>query len=436
MKPLTPETPAATGAEPAPHPAGPAADGRSPVWSVGGPDIDLADPHLYTTPRYLEMWREARRVHPVAWAESPRVGGFWSVTTYEEGRQVVTRPGVFTSTAGMRLGSHPAGVAAASGRMLVVSDGEDHRQLRAGHASWFNGKAVAALRPILERRLEERLTALLARDTPIEAVSELADPVPTWVLFHMLGVGGQDGEVLAEMTARAFDDADSSPAGEAARTEAHTEIFGYFAELLDERRQCPGEDIVSSLAGARVGGREFTDEEIILNCDGLMNGGLETTPHAITGALLVLARHPEAWQRLKADRELLDPAVEEVLRWTSPPTHTMRTAAEDTELGGARIRRGDRVVVWFPSCNRDESVFPEADTFLLDRHPNPHLSFGAGPHYCIGSALARIEVRCLLEVLLRRVQRVEVVGEPSRRPSNFLHGLERLRVRLVPEAGA
>ncbi|WP_431045780.1 cytochrome P450 [Streptomyces sp. P1-3] len=358
------------------------------------------------------------------------------MTTYEEGRQVVTRPAVFTSTSGMRLGSDPAGVGAASGRMLVVSDGEDHRALRAGHASWFTGRAVAALGPLLRQRLEERLDALLTCGEPFDAVAELAAPLPTWVLFHMLGVDGRDGAALAEMTARAFDDTDDTPAAAAARTEAHTEIFGYFADLLDERRECPGEDIVSSLAEARVGGRAFSDDEIILNCDGLMNGGLETTPHAIAGALLAFARHPLEWRRLKQDHDLLDTAVEEILRWTSPPTHTMRTATQDTELGGAGIRRGDRVVVWFPSCNRDEAVFPRADSFLVDRHPNPHLSFGAGPHYCIGSALARVEVRCLLELLLCRVRRVEVVGEPGRRPSNFLHGLERLRVRLIPEAGA
>ncbi|MEU9156840.1 cytochrome P450 [Streptomyces sp. NPDC048417] len=414
------------------HPAQVGDIGRSPVWEVSRAPDDLADPHFYTDGRHLEIWRAARRVHPVAWTESGQ-GGVWSVTTHGEGLRVLKQPAVFRSGLGMRLGSDPAAVRAASDRMLVVSDGERHRALRSAHSSWFTPRAVAALRPMLQRRLDAALRELLARGTPFDAVAELAVRIPTWVLFDMMGVAGEDWEELARMTDRAFDDSDGDPAARAARTEAHTEIFGYFADLLDQRRECPGQDIVTSLIQARPGGRPLSDEDVILNCDGLMNGGLETTPHAVSGALLALAQHPRAWERLKERPDLVDSAAEEILRWTSPPTHAMRIATEDTDLGPARIRRGDRVVIWFPSCNRDESVFDDPDTFLIDRSPNPHISFGAGPHHCIGSALARLEVRCVLEALLRRVRTIEVAGEPVRRASNFLHGLAHLEVRLTPE---
>ncbi|GHF52353.1 cytochrome P450 [Streptomyces mashuensis] len=410
-------------------------NGRSPRWTVGGPDLDLADPHFYTDPRHHGIWRAARDAHPVAWTESARTGGFWSVTTHAEGSAVLRNPQVFVSGLGMRLGADPRGVEAAAGRMLVVSDGAAHRRLRSAHQSWFNGRAVAALLPVLRRQVDARLGELLARGGPFDAVAELAEWMPTWVLFEMMDIPGPDRDELAGIMARAFDDADESAAGAAGRTAAHTEIFAYFAGLLDDRRDCPGRDIVSSLATAEAHGRPFTDDEVLLNCDGLMNGGLETTPHAVSGALLALARRPDAWRLLKQDPGLLDTAVEEVLRWTSPALHAMRTAAEDTTLGGARIRRGDRVVVWLPSCNHDERVFPDPDAFEIGRRPNPHLGFGGGPHYCVGSTLARAEVRCLLEALLRHVKSIEVTGDAPRRPSNFLRGLQRLEVELVPEAG-
>ncbi|MGH8882824.1 MAG: cytochrome P450, partial [Stackebrandtia sp.] len=210
-------------------------------------------------------------------------------------------------------------------------------------------------------------------------------------------------------------------------------IFGYFADLADQRRVHPGPDMVTALTQVGVDGSKLTDDEVVLNCDGLMNGGLETTPHAMSGALLAFAENPGQWRRLKRDRELCDDAVEEILRWVSPPTHTMRTAVTDTTLGDARILAGDRVVVWFPSCNRDESVFPEADRFQIDRKPNQHSAFGGGPHYCVGAMLARLEVRCLLGVMLRRIADIGLAGEIVRMPSNFLHGLRKLEVSLTPE---
>lgn len=405
---------------------------RSPTWSVTDPDTDLADPHFYASGPHTEAWRLARRVHPVAWTESATAGGFWSVTGHREGNRVLKDSRNFISAAGMRLGADPAGVAAAADRMLVVSDGAAHRRLRAAHASWFTPRAIEALCSDVVARVDQALVALLERGEPFDAVAELTVKLPAWVLFRMLGVPAEDWDGLAALAAAAFDDAQAGPAAAAARLEAHTGILGRFVQLVDLRRDEPGDDLVSSLAQAVVDGRALTDDEVILNCDGLVNGGLETTPHAASGALLAFARHPEQWRRLKADPGLLERAVEEILRWTSPPTHAMRTAAADVTVGRALVRRGERIVVWIPSCNRDEEVFPEADRFLIDRNPNQHLSFGGGPHYCIGSALARLELRCFLTALLDRVESIAVVGEIARQASNFLYGHSRLDVVLAP----
>jgi len=409
----------------------PVTTGR-PQWTAGGPGVDLGDPGFYTGTSYPLVWREARRRHPVAWSETAVAGGFWSVCSHALGAEVLRRSARFTSVRGMRLGADPAGVAAAAGRMLVVSDGADHRRLRSAHAAWFTSRAVAGLRPELDERIDRRLGELLDAGGQFDAVTDLAAYLPNWVLFHLLGVPEADRAELARLTGLAFDDSDTTPAAARERAMAHTGIFGYFAELITHRRAHPGADMVSALTAIEVDGRPLTDDEVLLNCDGLMNGGLETTSYAAAGALQAFAEHPDQWRRLAADPGLLDAAVEEVQRWVSPPMHAMRTATEDVDLRGAPVRAGERVVVWFPSCNRDETVFADPDRFRLDRGHNPHLSFSAGPHYCVGAPLARLELRCLFAAMSTRVAEVAVTGAVARKPSTFVHGLSRLEVTMTP----
>jgi cytochrome P450 len=405
-------------------------DERTPQWTVGGGHADLAAPTFYADEQHVEVWRAARRRHPIAWAESARAGGFWSVTTHALADQILRQPRVFASAYGMRLVSNEAAVRAASGRMLVVSDGEAHRGLRSAHAAWFTPHAVAGLGPSLDRRIDAHLRGLLARGTTFDAVGELAVRIPMWALFAMMGVPVGDQDELTRLTAAAFDDSDESAAGTQARATAHASIFRYFGNLVRRRRSRPGTDIVTALTRAEVNGAPLSDEVIVLNCDGLLNGGLETTPHAVSGAILALARHPEAWRQLRADPRVIEAAVEEILRWTSPAMQAMRTAAADVPVGSANVRAGDRVVVWLPSANRDEAVFADPDTFRIDRERNPHLAFGAGPHFCIGAALARLELRSFLTAMVRLVATVEV-ERAVRQPSSFLNGLARLEVRLA-----
>ncbi|MGC5365555.1 cytochrome P450 [Streptomyces sp. DT24] len=401
---------------------------RCPALAAEEPD--LTDPATYRDADYFAQWRRTRRDHPVARLDSPRFGTFWSVTSHAAAREVLERPESFTSTQGMRLGGEAGAVSAASGGMLVVSDGPAHTRLRSTHAPWFAGRAVTRLRDTLRSRLDTLLTEL-ADGSPVDVVARLSRPLPTWLVCGMLGVPEEDWDELAALATAAFDETVTSTAS--ARRAASTGVFAYFAELLDSRRADPGDDLVSSLLQQPEEDR-LTDEEILLSCDGLINGGLGTTRHAVSGAVHALGAHPPQWQRLRADPRLVPTAVEEILRWASPPLHMMRTATEDVRLGDARIRAGERVVLWIPSCNRDESVFAEPDAFHLDRRPNPHLSLGGGPHYCIGASLARLEMRTLLQALLDHVAHIEFEGPLVRTPSTFLHGLDRLEVTLVPAA--
>ena len=404
---------------------------RWPIWQPDATDSDPAAPSFHVSPHRFGLWAEARREYPVAWTESATYGDFWSVTTHGFAREVLQNARHFSSASGMRLGANERAVALASGKMLVVTDGANHRRLRAAHTAWLSSSAIDRIRPGVEHDIENLVAQLIAEGGSFDAVTGLGAIVARQVLARVLGIPQADWAELGRLTDAAYatnvaQDAD----------EAHGQLLMYLYELLEQRRVNPQDDFVTALSQAAVDGRPLTDDEILLNCDGMLTGGLETTPLAVSGALVAFARDPASWQRLRGHPELLDAAVEEILRWTSPPAHVMRTATTDVSLGEARIRAGDRVVVWIPSANRDEAVFPDGERLKVDRDPNPHLSFGGGPHYCVGAVLARLELRILLTVLTRLVSAIAETGREVRKQSNFLHGPEIAQVTVVPDPEA
>lgn len=401
--------------------------GRSPIWQPEATTPDPAAPAFHAAPDRFKVWQAARREHPVAWTHSATHGEFWSVTTHGFARDVLQNPRTFASAEGMRLGANARAVALASGRMLVVTDGANHRRLRAAHSAWLSSSAVDRMQSDIEHDIEKLLTDLIAGGGSFDAVKDLGATIARQVLARVLGIPHAD---WAEM-GRLIDAAYATNVAEDA-AQSHGELLMYLNDLLQQRRTNPQDDFVTALSQSTVDGRPLSDDEILLNCDGMLTGGLETTPLAVSGGLVAFAQDPACWQRLREHPELFNSAVEEILRWTSPPGHVMRTATTDISLGDARIRSGDRVVVWIPSANRDEDVFPDAERVVVDRHPNPHLSFGGGPHYCVGAVLARLELRTLLTVLARHVSSITVTGHEVFRRSNFLHGQEIAEVTVVP----
>lgn len=403
-------------------------NGRGPVWQPDATAPDPAAPSFHATPSRFKVWQVARREHPVAWTESATHGQFWSVTTHDLARQVLQNPRQFASSAGMRLGANARAVELASGRMLVVTDGANHRRLRAAHSAWLSSSAVDRIRPEIERDIETLVTDLVAGGGSFDAVKDLGAIIARQVLARVLGIPHADWARMGSLIDTAYA---TNVAQDAA--EAHGELLMYLNDLLQQRRANPQDDFVTALAQSTVDGRPLSDDEILLNCDGMLTGGLETTPLAVSGGVVAFAQDPACWQRLREHPELFDSAVEEILRWTSPPGHVMRTATADASLGDAQIRPGDRVVIWIPAANRDEAVFDDGERFMLDRKPNPHLSFGGGPHYCVGAVLARLELRGLLTVLARLVSSIAVTGRQVLRQSNFLHGYETAEVTVVPD---
>ena len=406
-------------------------NGRSPVWRPDATPTDPADPAFHAAPNRFDMWQAARREHPIAWTTSATYGEFWSVTSHALAREVLQNPRQFASGSGMRLGANARAVALASGKMLVVTDGADHRRLRAAHSAWLSSTAIDRIGSDIDNDIEKLVTDLVAAGGSFDAVKDLGATIARQVLARVLGIPHADWAELGRLTDAAYA---TNVAQEAA--EAHGALLMYLYDLLQQRRANPQDDFVTALAQTTVDGRTLTDDEILLNLDGMLTGGLETTPLAMSGGLVAFARDPACWQRLREHPELLNTAVEEMLRWTSPPAHVMRTATAEIPMGEAKIRSGDRIVLWIPSANRDETVFSDAERFVVDRKPNPHLSFGGGPHYCVGAVLARIELRCLLTVLARLISSIEVTGREEPRHSNFLHGYEVAEVTIVPDQHA
>ncbi|MFF4225134.1 cytochrome P450 [Streptomyces abikoensis] len=390
--------------------------------------LELCDPDLYAQGNPEELWQRMRRVAPVHEGEYDG-RRFHAVLSHPEISRVVKDTRHFTSEQGMRLDQNPAATAAASGKMLIITDPPRHSGIRRIVSGAFTPRMVSRL----EQSMRETVTTVL--DEALEAgecdFTRVAARLPLAVICDMLGVPPGDRDFMLERTMVAFGEGTETAADPLASAEAHADILSYYEELLARRRREPQEDMVTALAHGTVDGVPLTDEEIFLNCDGLVSGGNETTRHASVGGLLALMRHPAQWTSLREDPELLPTAVQEILRFTSPALHVLRTATAPVEIAGHALAPGDQVALWLAAGNRDDMVFEDPDRFDVTRRPNPHLAFTAGPHYCLGAALATRELTVLFGELLRRVRDAESTGPPQRTRSILIWGYDALPVRLV-----
>ncbi|BFO18443.1 cytochrome P450 [Streptomyces sp. KM77-8] len=395
--------------------------------------IDVADPALYESGDPVALWAHLRATSPVHWNNHPPGPGFWAVMAYQPALQVYRNTDAFTSELGMRVDSDPAAVEAAAGKMLIVTDPPTHPRLRQLMNSAFLPRVVATLEASMRRVIEPLVEEALRRDV-VDFVSEIAAVLPAAIICDIMEIPQSERAMMIDLTSKAFG---ASVGGEAKcpmstmeKTEAHAEIFLYYTELVEERRRNPGADVVSALIQGDLDGRRLTDEEVLLNCDGLLTGANETTRHASAAGLLALMENPGEWERLRSGAVDIESAVDEVLRYTSPALHVTRVAKKDVQVGDQLVRAGETVALWNSSVNRDETVFPDPDRFDLGRAPNRHLTFGIGPHFCLGAPLARVELKVLLEVLAEKVTHMELVGPVERLRSNFMWGIERLPVAL------
>ncbi|WP_055591143.1 cytochrome P450 [Streptacidiphilus griseoplanus] len=389
------------------------------------PHINLVDPKLYSHGDPFAQWRWLRANDPVHRHQATELPAFWALTRYDDIRAAYRDAETFSSAQGILLRPADHGADPGGGRTLALTDPPRHRQLRGLVDGWFAVRSVRALEQEMQDVAESVVEQALQRES-CDFVADIAARVPLYVICRMMGVPSSDWERLYTLTSQAFGAGDPLT-----RRFAHLDILGYFEELQAAKAAHPADDLVSVLATATVDGEPLGAEDVILNCNNLLVGGTENTRIAAAGGMLALLENPEQWQRLSEDPALLPGAVEEILRWTSTATHIMRTAVRPTEIRGRAIEAGDLVTFWLPSANRDEEVFDEPDRFDIGRQPNRHLALGFGEHFCLGSMLARVELRLLYNELLRRSIHVEPDGEPELLDSIVVNGPERLPVKLT-----
>ena len=398
----------------------------SPEHLLGHPDIDrIADPELHVGGDPHELWRWMREFSPVHRHEAGELPAFWSLTRYEDIRAVYRDPATFSSARGVllrpaRLGDDPGG-----GLTLALSDPPRHKELRSLMADWFSTRAVRGLEDSI--RAAARTAVARALDRGGCDFVHLAGRFSHSVICGIIGIPEEDHEDVYRWCEEAFS-AHTSLA-------AHPQLMEYFMELLYDRMAEPADDLVSALVNGTVHGELLTEHEVLLNCENLI-GATENGRLALIGGMLAFLQHPGQWHRLRQDRELLPGAVEEIVRWTSSATHSMRTATRPCTVRGQRVEAGDRVVLWLPSANRDEDVFEDPYRFDIARRPNRHIALASGEHFCIGSTLARAEMRALFTELLDATDAIEQAGPVTRVRSNAVNGPAALPVRMTAKEPA
>ena len=392
----------------------------------------------YTDPQTVHAAAAVlRREDPVHWVEGTTVNPFYVVSKYADVKAVEANSSVFLNGPRSILFTKETDEKVKRDghllKMLVNIDGPEHAGHRRFIADWF--------RPVNLEPLEARLTALA--ETSIQRMidaggecdfaRDIARPFPLEVVLAMLGLPESDYPRMLTLTQEIFAPEDPeqarSPEMLASMMATVEDFMAYFVQLSANRMASPTDDLASAIAHGEIDGVPISMEEQIGHYVLIATAGHDTTSSAMSGGMLALIQHPDQLRRLQEDPTLIDSAVEEILRWTTPVKHFMRTATEDVEVGGTLVRAGQDVLLSYWSANFDEDVFDDPFTFDIGRSPNKHLCFGFGTHYCLGATMARRELRALFGALVPRIKHIELAGTPDFTPATFVSGLKRLPIR-------
>ncbi len=401
------------------------------------PGIDLTDLDRFQRGEHHEMFRRLRAEEPVAWHDLPDAKGFWNVVTHPDVTLVNRDSGLFSSEKENVVGFYnpdelPEQGGDLRGVMLLVTDPPKHTRYRKLVNKGFTPRMIG----LLEQYLSHRTTVII--DEVIEKgscdfVTDLAAELPLQAIAEIMGVPQEDRKLLFDWSNRMIGIDDPEYGGTEDNMTAMTELYMYVNQLAAQRKVDPRDDIVTKLINSEIDGDKLSDAEFEFFMLLLTVAGNETTRNTTAWGMHALMQNPDQYKLLVDNPELLDGAVEEVLRWASPVLHFRRTASADTVINGQEIKKDDKVVMWYISANRDENVFEDPFRFDITRTPNEHVAFGGGgTHFCLGANLARAELRILFAELLQRIPDMKMTAEPDILRSNFIGGVKHLPVAFTP----
>ena len=406
------------------------AEAAARAWSMPIEDINVADPELFRANTFWPYFERLRKEDPVHYCKDHEFGPYWSVTKYNDIMFVDTNHALFSSEPSITIADPKDDFQLP---MFIAMDPPKHDLQRKVVSPIVSPGNLAKLEATIRERVNTIFDGLPVGET-FDWVDKVSVELTTQMLATLFDFPWEDRRKLTYWS----DITTAGPASPLFVSEEHRraqlmDCAQYFMGLWNQRVNLtePGNDLISMLAHGEST-RNMSQMEFLGNLLLLIVGGNDTTRNSITGGLLALNENPAEYDKLRADHSLIPNMVSEIIRWQTPLAHMRRNATQDVELGGKLIKKGDKVIMWYVSGNRDEEVIENADKFLIDRpRARQHLSFGFGIHRCVGNRLAEMQLKIVWEEILKRWDRIEVMGEPERIPSSFVKGYATLPVRIV-----
>ncbi|MBO6506853.1 MAG: cytochrome P450 [Kordiimonadaceae bacterium] len=399
--------------------------------------IEIIDPDYYQQNGYPHShWAELRKNSPIAYCQHPKLVPFYAVTRYEDIVSISKKPNVVLNAPLLSVQPDADEDILTRVRTLLNMDPPDHRTYRKLMSAYFTKRRLNEDQHRLDKVADQILNDL-ADKKEMDFVTEVSAILPLAVIAELMGLPQEDRDQFFRWTNEIvgandpeFQRADGLKGRELAQ-QAIAEVFAYCTDFVEDRRKHPQDDLTTILATAKIDNEYLPPLELLSYLFLLIAAGNETTRNATTGGMLALIQHPDQLQMARKNPDdFLYPMVEEIVRWTSPVIHFCRTPNTDVTLHGVDVKAGEHLTLFYPSANRDTTVFNNPDVFDITRDPNQHLGFGIGEHLCLGAHLARNELRAVFRSLLMRLKNVELVGNEERLRSGFIGGVKHMNVRL------
>ncbi|HEX3545652.1 MAG TPA: cytochrome P450 [Mycobacterium sp.] len=399
----------------------------------------FADPMSYADEAKLHAALcHLRASAPVSWVDVPGYRPFWAITKHADIMEIERANTLFTNSPRPVLATAEGDEqqAAIGVSTLIHMDDPEHRAVRAIGADWFRPKAMRALKVRVDELAKRYVDHMVAAGPECDFVQEVAVNYPLYVIMSMLGLPESDFPRMLKYTQELFGNDDAEFQRGSSKEEQMSvllEMFEYFNGLTASRRANPTEDLASAIANAKIDGEALSDIDTVSYYLIIATAGHDTTSAVIAGGLHALIDNPDQRERLRANMDFMALATEEMIRWVTPVKEFMRTAREDTTVRGVPIAAGESVLLSYASANRDEEIFDDPFRFDIGRDPNKHNAFGYGVHFCLGAALARMEVSSFFSELVPRLESIELTGQPEHIATIFVGGLKHLPIRYAPK---